>query len=248
MNTRRRVALGRLVALLLGVSGCAWMYSAPVPLHTESYAASAAARASTLLVLMPGRGDKAADWAAHGFVSDLRAAGLAVDVVATDAHIGYYMKETIVERMRDDVLVPARQQGYKQIWIVGASMGGLGALIVASRLPGSVDRVILLSPYLGPNSLMRQIEAAGGPARWTPTDLSDPYQRIWQWLQKYREPGAPMPPMFLGFARQEGMAPNHRLLAQLLPAERVFEVDGSHGWVAWRQLWQREWTAFARGQ
>ena len=147
--TRQRRLHSRLLALaLLGASGCAWMYSAPVPLHTESYAASTAGPARTLLVLMPGRGDKATAFAEHGFVSDLRAAGLAVDVVAADAHIGYYMKETIVERMWTDVLAPARQR-YKQIWIVGVSMGGLGSLIVASKLPGAVDRVILLSPYLG---------------------------------------------------------------------------------------------------
>ena len=233
--------------LCLGLSGCAWMYSAPVPLHTESYPVSATSPASTLLVLMPGRGDKATAFAEHGFVTDLRAAGLAVDVVAADAHMGYYMKETIVERMWTDVLAPARQR-YKQIWIVGVSMGGLGSLIVASKLPGAVDRVILLSPYLGPNSLVREIEAAGGPARWTPTDLSDPYQRVWKWLQQYREAGAPMPPLTLGFARQESLATAHRQLAQLLPADRVFEVDGGHNWVSWRQLWQREWVAFARGQ
>ena len=57
-----------------------------------------------------------------------------------------------------------------------------------------------------------------------------------------------MPPMVLGFARQEGMAPNHRLLAQILPADRVFEVDGQHGWIAWRQLWKQEFAGFARGQ
>ena len=233
--------------LLVSLAGCAWMYTAPTPLHTEAAAASPTGRASTLLVLMPGRGDKASAFAEHGFISDLRASGLAFDVVAVDAHMGYYMKETIVERMWTDVLQPARAQ-YKQIWIVGASMGGLGALIVASRLPGAVDRMFLLSPYLGPDSLMRDIAAAGGPARWTPTDLDDPYQRVWRWLQRYREPGAPMPPMMLGFARQEGMAPNHRLLAQLLPADRVFEVDGKHGWVTWRQLWQRGWAAIARGQ
>jgi len=233
--------------LLVGLAGCAWMYSAPAPLRTEAAPASPTSRASTLLVLMPGRGDKASAFAEHGFITDLRASGLAFDVVAVDAHIGYYMKETIVERMSTDVLQPARAQ-YKQIWIVGASMGGLGALIIASRLPGAVDRIFLLSPYLGPDSLMRDIEAAGGPARWTPTDPNDPYQRVWRWLKGYREPGAPMPPMMLGFARQEGMAPNHRLLAQLLPAERVFEVDGKHGWVSWRQLWQRGWAAIARGQ
>jgi pimeloyl-ACP methyl ester carboxylesterase len=245
---RARVRCALLLTLLLGASGCAWMYSAPVPLHTERSALSATGRASTLMVLMPGRGDDASAFAEHGFVQDVRAAGLPVDILAVDARIGYYMKETIVDRMRIDVLEPARAQGYKQIWIVGASMGGLGSLIVASRLPGAVDRIFLLSPYLGPDRLVRQIEAAGGPARWTPTDLSDPYQRIWQWLKQYSQPGAPMPPMMLGFARQEGMAPNHRVLAQLLPADRVFEVDGKHGWVAWRQLWQRAGTAIARGQ
>ena len=76
----RRALVSAFVLLPGGLAGCAWMYSAPVPLHTESYQASPSTRASTLLVLMPGRGDKAGDWAAHGFVSDLRAAGLTFDV------------------------------------------------------------------------------------------------------------------------------------------------------------------------
>jgi pimeloyl-ACP methyl ester carboxylesterase len=237
-----------LIGLLVIVgASCAWMYSAPAPMHVESYPLSPAGRANTLLVLLPGRGDKAGDWAAHGFISDLRATGLPLDVVAVDAHYGYYVKRTFLERMRADVLEPARKQ-YKQIWILGASMGGLGSLIVASGLPGAVDRIILLSPFLGPDSVIEKIQAAGGPARWTPTDLTDPYQRVWQWLQQYTRPGTPMPPIMLGFARQEGMASDHRLLAQLLPADRVFEVDGRHGWVAWRQLWQQEWAAVARGQ
>jgi pimeloyl-ACP methyl ester carboxylesterase len=244
--TRRAFGFAAVGAALALVAGCAWMYSAPTPLHTERAAASPSSRASTLLVLMPGRGDKASMFAEHGFVDDLRAAGMAVDVVAVDAHIGYYMKENLLERMRVDVLEPARKQ-YEQIWMVGVSMGGLGSLIVASRLPGAVDRLILLSPYLGPSSLIRDIEAAGGPARWTPTDPNDPYQRIWEWLRRYREPGAPMPFMTLGFARTESLAPGHRLLAQMLPADRVFESDGGHNWVTWRKIWQREWAAFARG-
>ena len=145
------------------------------------------------------------------------------------------------------MLEPARRQGYKQIWIVGASMGGLGSLIVASRLPGAVDRVVLLSPYLGPNSLIRDIEAAGGPARWTPTDLDDPVSAHLAVAEEVRGAGRADAADVLGFARQEGMAPNHRLLAQLLPADRVFEVDGKHGWVAWRELWKQELAAVARG-
>jgi pimeloyl-ACP methyl ester carboxylesterase len=238
----------RALPLLLAVSGCAWMYSAPVPLRTQLYPASAGAQARTLLVLLPGRGDDMTDFGAHGFIDDLRAAGAPVDVLAVDARIGYYMKETIVDRLRTDVLEPARRKGYQQIWIAGISMGGLGTLAVASTIPHAADRLILLAPYVGPKGLIGDIEAAGGPARWTPTDTTDPYQRIWQWLKKYREPGTVMPKMTLAFGDQDSLAPGLRLLAQLLPADQVLHVDGGHNWVAWRQLWQREWAAVARGQ
>jgi len=235
-------------ALLFGLSGCAWMYGAPVPLRTQFYPASPNSQARTLLVLLPGRGDAMTAFADHGFIEDLRAVGASVDVVAVDASIGYYMKETIVDRLRADVLDPARRRGYAQIWIAGVSMGGLGTLAVASAIPGAADRLIVFAPYVGPERLLRDIEAAGGPARWTPTDPRDPYQRIWQWLKKYREPGAVMPKLTLAFGERDSLAPGHRLLAQLLPGDQVLRVDGGHNWVAWRQLWRQEWAAVARGQ
>ena len=72
------------------------------------------------------------------------------------------------------MLEPARQQGLRAIWIAGVSMGGLGTLIVASAKPGAAERLILLSPYLGPTACYGEIEAAGGPARWTPTEPAIP--------------------------------------------------------------------------
>jgi pimeloyl-ACP methyl ester carboxylesterase len=234
--------------LALCLSGCAWMYSAPVPLRTQLYPAAASGQARTLLVLLPGRGDSMTDFAAHGFIDDLRATGASVDVIAVDATIGYYAKQTIVERLRIDVLEPARRKGYAHVWIGGISMGGLGTLAAASAIPGAADRLILLAPYLGPERLLRDIEAAGGPARWTPTDPGDPYQRIWLWLKRYREPGSVMPKMTLGFGDNDSLAPGLRLLARLLPADQVLRVDGGHNWTTWRQLWQRHWAAVARGQ
>jgi len=238
----------RALPLLLAVSGCAWMYPAPVPIHTRLYPASSNGPARTLLVLLPGRGDDVTAFAEHGFIDDLRATGVSIDVVAVDARIGYYKKNTVVERVRIDVLEPARRQGYAHVWIGGISMGGLGTLAIASAIPGAADRLILFAPYLGPDRLIHDIEAAGGPARWTPTDPADPYQRIWQWLKRYREPGSVMPKMTLGFGERDSLAPGIRLLAQLLPADQVLRVDGGHNWVAWRPLWQREWAAVARGQ
>lgn len=241
-------AIRRALPLLLALPSCAWMYSAPVPIQTRLYPASPNGSARTLLVLLPGRGDDVTAFADHGFIDDLRATGASVDVVAVDARVGYYMKETIVERLRTDVLEPARRQGYAHVWIAGISMGGLGTLAVASAIPGAADRLIVLAPYLGPERLLRDIEAAGGPARWTPTDPADRYQRIWQWLKRYREPGSIMPKMTLGFGDQDSLAPGLRLLAQLLPGDQVLRVDGGHDWTAWRQIWRRAWAAVARGQ
>jgi hypothetical protein len=41
------------------------------------------------------------------------------DLVAVDAHLGYYYKRTIIDRLREDVLVPAKVQGYRRIVVVG---------------------------------------------------------------------------------------------------------------------------------
>jgi pimeloyl-ACP methyl ester carboxylesterase len=232
-----------LLAVLLVAPGCAWMYPTVVPLRTLAYPAAAGRRADTLLVLLPGRGDQAASFADHGFVADVHASTLSVDVVAVDAHIGYYMKETIVERVWNDVLLPARQRGYRRIWIAGISMGGLGALAIARVHGDAIERLFLLGPYLGPADLMRQIAAAGGPARWTPNDPNDIYQKLWRWLKGYADPAAQRPALTLGFTTGDRLAPGHRLLSQILPPERVLEGDGGHDWKSWRKLWQRTWSS-----
>ena len=99
----------------------------------------------------------------EGFVAALREAGARVDAIAVDAHLGYYYRKTIIERLHTDVLLQARQQGYRRIVLVGVSLGGLGALLNERENPGSVDAVVLLGPFLGDNAgLFERITAAGG--------------------------------------------------------------------------------------
>src|SRR3954470_19293352 len=138
------------IALAVGAGGCAWMYPTTVPLSLETHRASSTERAPILLVLLPGRGDSASDFAKHGFIDDVRASGLAVDVVAADAHFGYYVRESIVDRVWTDVVEPARRQGYRHIWMGGMSMGGIGSIINARAHPDAYERLFLLAPYLGP--------------------------------------------------------------------------------------------------
>jgi pimeloyl-ACP methyl ester carboxylesterase len=242
VSTIGRSALGAFVAIW--ISGCAWMYPTAVPIRTQAYPSAAGRTATTLLILLPGRGDKAEAFAEHGFVSEVRAAGAGadVDVVAVDAHLGYYMKDTIVDRVWTDVVEPARRQGYQHLWIAGISMGGLGALAIARVHADAFDRVILLAPFVGPKDLLQKIASEGGPARWTPTDPHDPYQQLWLWLKGYAEPAAKLPALTLGFGKEDRLAPGHRLLAQLLPPHQVLEGEGGHDWGTWRKLWHRYWA------
>src|SRR5205814_411265 len=138
-----------------------------------------------LLVLLPGRGDRAEDFASHGFVD--AAARLPVDCVAVDATLGYYMKRTIVTRLLEDVIAPARQAGYRRVWLVGISMGGLGALATAQQHETDIEGILLLAPFLGDEEVIDEISARGRLARWTPSpaaDGSDDYHRLWRWLKR----------------------------------------------------------------
>jgi pimeloyl-ACP methyl ester carboxylesterase len=236
-----------LLTCILG--GCAWMYPTAVPLRTDAYRLSPTERAPILLVLLPGRGDSAGDFAAHGFIDDVRASGLRIDIVAADAHFGYYLRGTIADRVWTDIVEPARRQGYRHIWLAGISMGGTGAIVSARAHPEAYERLLLLAPYLGPDDLLQQIEDAGGPRAWTPTDNDDRFQKIWLWLKQYADPAAVqrLPEITLGFGTHDKLEHGLRLLTHLLAPEQVHEIEGKHDWKTWRQIWKPFWPSIARG-
>ena len=81
-----------------------------------------------LVVMLPGAYSVPRDFIDQGFVSRLHAQGFAVDVALADAHLGYAENGTLLERLRDDVIVPAQREGYRRIWLVGISLGGFASL------------------------------------------------------------------------------------------------------------------------
>lgn len=220
---------------------CSCLPPARKPLATVAFPAPAGEPASTLIVLLPGRHNDAAAFDSEGFIAAVQRTGLRADIVATEAHFGYYARQTLVPRLHEDVIVPARSNGYRRIWLVGVSMGGLGALWYDMDHPGEVAGVVALSPYLGDPPIHREITAAGGLALWEPVpgDFQD-YQRIiWRRLKRYQDPAASSGRVFVGYGRQDRFAPADALFAAVLPPEQVFTVDGDHDWPTWRILWER---------
>jgi pimeloyl-ACP methyl ester carboxylesterase len=229
-----------LALMLLPLTGCGLLLrETPSPIPTQAAPMVATERASTLVVFLPGRGDAMTDFEREGFVAALRESGARADAIAVDAHLGYYFRRTVIERLQTDVLQPARQQGYRRIVLVGVSLGGLGALLCERDLPGSVDALVLVGPYLGKDGgLFDGIIASGGPAAWAVG--RDPHageveEQIWTFLGMQ---SAALPPTWLLYGQRDSLAPGHRLLAGLLPAHRVVTIDGAHDWPTWRTLWR----------
>lgn len=231
-------------ALLLG--GCNVLRAAKTPMDTRLDSASAAcvAGADTLLVFLPGRYSSIDEFVSEGMVSAVREQRIAADVMLVDAHMGYYSNGTILDRLEADVFGPARAKGYKSVWLVGISLGGLGAVLHEEAMPGSIAGMVLLAPYLGEHEALTGIEAAGGLRAWKapagplPRDPMEP--RIWRWLQAGASAPAPaLPPIYLGYGTEDRFLYSHRVLAAALPPDRVFTTPGGHDWPEWRRLLQQ---------
>jgi len=235
---RYLLSLAAAVLASAALSGCAAMLPAPVPMQSIQSLRPEGRTHKCLLVMLPGRGDHAEDYRTHGFFEALRKRPLSVDAVAADAVFGYYARRTLFERLRVDVVEPARARGYEQVWFLGISMGGLGTLLNAKdQAAGAVTGAILIAPFVGDEDVIEEIQKAGGPAAWKPGAIDkDDYQReLWKWLQGALPKDEPR--LTLGFGEQDRLAASHKLLASALPAGRVFRAEGAHDWPTWTRLW-----------
>ena len=229
-------------ALLASFStGCTlFLRSTPNPLPSQTTRNAGAAPTATLVVFLPGRGGSIADFEQEGLLKIMTEAGITADVVSADAHLGYYYQRTVIDRLKTDILIPARADGYRRIVLVGLSLGGLGGLLCERDQPGSVDALVLLAPYLGDRaSLFTAINAAGGPTAWARNRVAKPgdiEEELWSFIGT-RHPH--LPPTWLLYGEGDSLAPGHRLLATLLPPERVIAIEGAHDWRTWRSLWQQ---------
>jgi pimeloyl-ACP methyl ester carboxylesterase len=229
--------------LVLALFGCG-PPAATIPLPSLRYP-SGHGQPTTAVLLLPGRYSRARDFAAHGFVEAVRERGLNVELLAVDAHLGYYLQEgyrSLPARLHEDVVLPAMARGCRQVWLVGTSLGALGSVAYAKRYPAAVAGMVLLGAYLGEEPILGEIGRAGGLSAWIAAgSVGYPYEvRTWQWLKRYPELRPPLPELYLGYGERDPYLGASRLLAPALPPDRVLTApDGGHDWDTWLGLWQR---------
>lgn len=235
---RRRTA-GCLVALAAFCSGCVFLRQPTAPMNVIAYPAPGGA-ADGLVVLLPGLGDGPQAFERHGFVARIQRSDPRLDVVAVDAHFGYYRSETIARRLFEDVVRPS---GHTRVFVVGVSMGGLGAAALAMDYPRTVSGMILLAPYVGPDDLIADVRAAGGLATWTPPDHGtrrDPAERgfieLWRWYHEFAIAPDHRPFLLLGYGDGDRLRTGDELVGAVLPPDRHRVVTGGHDWRTWTLL------------
>ncbi len=228
-------------------AGCVNLRSTSAPMYVQTDASQCTVKADTLIVMLPGVYSYPEEFVREGFVKAVQDARLAVDVVRVDAHLGYYEKNAFVERLRADVIVPARANGYRAIWIFGISLGGFGGLIYAQEHPDEIAGVVALAPYLGNPALADSIAEAGGLMRWNapPAGAADERSKreaaLWTSLKSHGSAAAtnhPPPQLWLGYGKADRFAQSNSLLGAVLPPGRVFTTEGAHDWAPWLRLWK----------
>lgn len=226
-----------LVSISVFLTSCIGMPPTEVPLPSIE-TAHPDARSESLVIMLPGRGDRAATFIAEGFTDAGQRHGF--DTIAVDAHFGYYRKRMLLPRLHQDIIVPAKAAGYKNIWLLGISAGGFGSLLYATEHSDQIDGVILLAPYLGDRDLAQEINGSGGLAAWSgnASGFEDHEIAVWAWLQDATN-GHSRIPIILGYGESDGSAQTHAVLADALDASSVYTLEGGHKWTTWRPLWEK---------
>ncbi len=191
-----------------------------------------------LVVLIRGFGGSKDYFDTHGWISASKGRPRHVDYVAPNAHPGYYATKSFIERLRQDIIKPARQEGYKEIWLVGISVGGMGSILYSHAYPEEIKRIYFFAPYLGDGEVQNEIRAAGGIHKWSMANenVSKWQYHIWQRLKTIVEDPQKKVKLYIGYGDQDKLN-GHDLLAEYLPKDHVVKIPGGHKDVIFSRLW-----------
>ena len=234
------MSLVRVWVLILAIflSACATKPPVKTPIDTLFFHAGARPSA-TLIVLLPGIGDQPETFQQEGFVKAVRARNINADLVAVRAHFGYYQARNIIERLHQDVVLPAQAKGYQNIWLVGISLGGWGCVLYAQQHQQAISGMLLLAPFLGEREVFEEIRAAGGLDAWRPAFVhpADDQRLGLAWLTDFKQGQAALK-LHLGYGENDRFAKPNRLIGARLPPEQVQVIPGRHDWRTWLNLWR----------
>jgi hypothetical protein len=239
------------ITLLLALSACISPRSTEGPMAFIEDKIDCPVRPKTLIVFMPGVREVPADIVREGFVKAVRDRRIQADMQILDSHYGFFTKLEIVDRLEKEVMLPAREKGYSQIWFTGISLGGFGTLIygasqakLASPDPKKMyDGFFVMAPYMGEPKVWEPIQSTG-LKNWkgseVNTEKADFSTDLWRWLGRYTLANTEaLPQAYIGYGTEDRLAPPNKIFGSILPTSRHLQEPGGHDWPPWKALWAR---------
>jgi hypothetical protein len=199
--------------------------------------------AQRVVLVLPGIADNLQSLEAGGIGRAIGREWPDADVLLIEMTIGYYKDGRAMPDLHD-IVRAAREKGYGQVWIVGASLGGMGALLYDTTFPCEVDGIVLLAPFLGDRRVLDEVRNAGGLNHWQAPPAATPGTDNWQ-SQIWRRakvwssrPGGDQR-VWLAYGGRDKFAPNMPLLTPAVPSNHVITGPGIHEWTSWTPLASR---------
>ena len=207
-----------------------------------------------LIIVLPGMLSDAQDMMKRGVPDAIHRAWPEPDILMADLTVNFYRKGLAPKRLHDEIVAPARQQGYSEIWLAGGSMGGMGTLMYEWQHPGELDGLVLISPYMGGSDVTGAIRQAGGLKLWDSGEYStvmqsDNYDRlVWQMAQGWIGDEAKLQRVWLMCGDKDRLYPDVQMLGAILPEDRYFPGPGDHSWDYWIPNIEKVFRALAESR
>ncbi len=229
----RWIAIGTCFLLMLG---CAAGGNVREPIPKAFFAAPQAGK--RVVVVLPGRGDDLASLERKGIAAIIQTGWPDADVILTGLTMPFYREGRAAKRLHDEVIATAQDNGDREIWLLGISLGGMGTLLYEHDYPGQIAGMLLLSPYLGEKPLLDEIRDAGGLRAWNPGPSQplgpDTFQReLWHTIKNVSQDSARTHAFWLAYGADEPFREAIELMSPMLPAQNVAMLPGRHNWSLW---------------
>lgn len=224
------------LALAALLSACAATGDPSQPIPSRLMTGSGAQE--RLVVVLPGRADSLQDLERAGIAQAVHEAWPDADVQLVALTLPYYLQGRAAERLRSEIIEPARRRGYREIWLAGASMGGMGSLLYDAYFPGDADGLFLLAPYLGERAILGEIQDAGGIGAWNPGPRQEWSEQTWQrelWRHLHgwsKQPGRASN-VWLAYGDRDRLRKAMPILEPVLASDHVLQRQGGHAWKVW---------------
>lgn len=236
----RRLLAAFLVVIAAALAGCVFMIGDEnEPLGTEFEPAPDGRTSDTLVVVLPGVVDNDETLKKRNIHQAIQEAWPAADVMLVGATYPYYRHNTLVSRLHDEVIAPS-QKRYRHVWLVGGSLGGLGAMMYEHDYPGEVTGLVLFAPWLGDSGVIEEIRKAGGLAAWDPGRLPKRidgehfHRQVWRMVRDWGRHPSRARRVWLACGSDDfRMIDAARMVAAQLPEGHYMERPGGHNWDFW---------------